>query len=174
MSCTGLDSPPRWRTSVHFERQIMFATQPEEPPCASFLNLLGQIEKSTSDQPEFWNKWHFSWLNGSEAVNVMRLLVYTVNTNKLPTWHFVSQFSPLYVNEVRSWRLAGCDISAAACAWGKLSDHSAYLSPVLLINTSTTWVIIHKVYRGSSGQKSLLLVQRRGLDLFTVYQVSSQ
>lgn len=73
---------PRWRTSVHFERQIMFATQPEEPPCASFLNLLGQIEKSTSDLPEFWNKWHFSWLNGSEAVNVICLLVYTVNTYK--------------------------------------------------------------------------------------------
>lgn len=61
------------------------------------------------------------WAKRTLAKNVIGLLVYKKNP---PLGSLLLSFPPfMWIR----WRLAGCHISA--CARGKLSDHSAYLSP---------------------------------------------
>lgn len=112
--------------------------------------------KMTPNSPEVTYKWHFKtsgqW---TQDINVINLLVYTWTTcqNSLPGILSVS-FPPFMLMRSGHQGLLDVDNTPAACSWGKLSDHSAYLSPVFLINIVTAWVVIHR----SSGQKPLLLI----------------
>ena len=155
-SCLALSNLHQMRNSCHaqdfilsvkdkcalWKTQIILQQRQRGLPLHPFLTVWAYIQKVPQISPSFEinevaSKWHFRmdwgckrhWFTGLNS------------KEKSLTWHFVSQFSLLHVNEVRSW-LAECDISAAACAWGKLSDHSAYLSPVFLVNTFTTQVVL--------------------------------
>lgn len=156
-SCPALSNLHQMRNSCHaqdfilsvkdkralWKTQIILQQRQRGLPLHHFLTVWAYIQKVPQISPSFEtnevaSKWHFRMDWGCKCHQFTGLN----SKEKSPTWHFVSQFSLLHVNEVRSWWLAECDISAAACAWGKLSDHSAYLSPVFLVNTFTTRVVL--------------------------------
>ena len=156
-SCPALSNLHQMRNSCHaqdfilsvkdkcalWKTQIILQQRQRGLPLHHFLTVWAYIQKVPQISPSFEtnkvaSKWHFRMDWGCKCHQFTGLN----SKDKSPTWHFVSQFSLLHVNEVRSWWLAESDISAAACAWGKLSDHSAYLSPVFLFNIFTTWVVL--------------------------------